>query len=81
MISSAPKGALFFYKILFVVTIYNIQFQNLKTKFLFRKSKLKFKMKILKINTDIVYFTCITLVAAFYYASNDTTLLEYIGLL
>ena len=81
MISSAPKGALFFYKILFVVTIYNIQFQNLKTKFLFRKSKSKFKMKILKINTDIVYFACITLVAAFYYASNDITLLEYIGLL
>ena len=81
MISSAPRRALFFYKILFVVTIYNIQFQNLKTKFLFRKSKLKFKMKILKINTDIVYFTCITLVATFYYASNDITLLEYIGLL
>ena len=38
-------------------------------------------MKILKINADIVYFTCITLVAAFYYASNDITLLEYIGLL
>ena len=81
MISIAPKGALFFYKNLFVTTLYNIQFQNLKTKFLFRKSKLKFKMKILKINTDIVYFTCITLVTAFYYASNDTTLLEYIGLL
>ena len=81
MISSAPKGALFFYKNLFVTTLYNIQFQNLKTKFLFRKSKLKFKMKILKINTGIVYFACITLVAAFYYASNDTTILEYIGLL
>ena len=81
MISSAPKGALFFYKNLFVTTLYNIQFQNLKTKFLFRKSKSKFKMKILKINTDIVYFTCIMLVAAFYYVSNDTTLLEYIGLL
>ena len=38
-------------------------------------------MKILKINTDIVYFTCITLVTAFYYAGNDITLLEYIGLL
>lgn len=81
MISSAPKGALFFYKNLFVITLYNIQFQNLKTKFLFRKSKSKFKMEILKINTDIVYFACITLVATFYYASNDITLLEYIGLL
>lgn len=38
-------------------------------------------MEILKINADIVYFACIMLVETFYYASNDITLLEYIGLL